>query len=300
MVRVSIVLVNWNSKASTLECLESIQSLNLKEINLLTIVVDNGSTDGSLGPIQQKFPKTKIIETGSNLGFSKGSNIGIVHGLNQKSDYIWLLNNDTVVHKLALQELIKGLSDLKAGIAGSKIYFYPKREFHFNRYSEKDRGKVLWYAGGTIDWFNLYAFHRGVDEIDSGQYDEVQTTDFVSGCSMFVKAEIFKRIGFLDELFYLYLEDVDFCIRAKKTGWALLFVPKSIIWHKNSGSSGVGSNLHQYYMTRNRLLVGMRYASLRTKVALLREGLAYILRGPAVRRKAILHGLLHRYGRQTL
>lgn len=285
MMRVAIILVNWNGKEDTLACLASLRSL-------LTIVVDNGSTDDSVSVIRKKFPDVEVIKTGKNLGFAGGNNVGIRRALEAGVEFVWLLNNDTVADNNALAALVRSFDDERVGIAGSKIYFEAGREYHHDRYTRKDRGRVLWYAGGIIDWDNMYASHRGVDEVDRGQYDLAEETPFVTGCSMMIRKEVFDHIGLLDERFFAYLEDLDFCLRAEKAGYKLLYVPQSVIWHKNAGSSGVGSDTHQYYMTKNRLIVGFRYAPIRTRFALIRESARTLVFGPSIRRKAILDALL--------
>jgi GT2 family glycosyltransferase len=292
MPHVAIILVNWNGKNDTIACLASIFSLLTSHFSLLTIVVDNGSDDNSVEVIRKKFPRVEVIEAGGNMGFTGGNNLGIKRALETGAQFVWLLNNDTVVDKNALTSLVDAFDDGRVGIAGSKIYFRTGHEYHKDRYIKKDLGRVLWYAGGVIDWQNMYAAHRGVDEVDRGQYDEIEETQFVTGCSMMIRRNVFDRIGLLDGRFFAYLEDVDFCLRAGRAGFILRYVPWSVVWHNNAGSSGgVGSRIHEYYMTRNRLIVGMRYASIRTKAALLREAMRMLVSGPAVRRKAVLDAI---------
>lgn len=288
MTKVAIILVNWNGKADTLDCLASLGKFKVKSLKLKVIVVDNGSTDDSVAVIGKKFPGVEVIETGENLGFTGGNNIGIRRALEAGADFVWLLNNDTIVDRYALSALVDVCKDASVGVAGSKIYFAAGHEYHKDRYAKNDLGHVLWYAGGVIDWKNMYASHRGVDEIDTGQYDRAEDTPFVTGCSMMIRSDVIGKVGLLDERFFAYLEDVDFCLRAKKIGYKLLYVPKSIVWHKNAGSSVVGSQTHQYYMTRNRLFVGMHWAPVRTKFALIREAVRFIIGGPAIRRRAVI------------
>lgn len=298
MVNVAITLVNWNGKNDTLVCLASLGKLKAQSLKLKIIVVDNGSTDDSVAVIRKKFPDIEVIETGKNLGFAGGNNAGIRYALEHGAQYVWLLNNDTIVDKNALVALLDAIKQNAVGIAGSKIYFAPGREYHKERYRENDRGRVLWYAGGVIDWRNMYASHRGVDEVDMGQYDAQELTPFVTGCSMMVRRNVFETVGLLDEKFFAYLEDLDFCLRAKRAGYTLKYAPQSVVWHKNAGASGVGSTTHQYYMTRNRLLVGMRYATLRTKVALMREAMSNVVTGSSLIRRAVLDWALRRYGKK--
>ena len=294
---VFVIILNWNGASDTCACLASLEKSKVKSQKSKVIVVDNGSIDDSVATIRKNFPNVEVIETGKNLGFAGGNNIGIRRALEDGADFVWLLNNDTFVDTNALVSLVDAFKGDNVGVAGSKIYFAPGREYHHERYKEKDRGHVLWYAGGIIDWNNMYASHRGVDEVDKGQYGDVEETPFVTGCSMMVKKEVFEKIGLLDEKFFAYLEDLDFCLRARRAGYKFLYVPQSVIWHKNAGSSGVGSDTHQYYMTRNRLLVGFRYAPMRTKLALAREALRFGLIGQSINRKAVVDALIGRWGK---
>lgn len=298
MTTVAIILVNWNGKNDTLSCLESLKKVSMgQRVNVSVIVVDNGSTDDSVVTIKKNFPEVEVIETRENIGFAGGNNVGIRRALEDRFDFVWLLNNDTIVHEQAVSALIDACGLSSVGIAGSKIYFAPGREYHKRRYTHKERGRVLWYAGGLIDWENMYASHRGVDEVDNGQYDATEETLFVTGCSMMIKRQVFENIGLLDEKFFAYLEDLDFCLRAKAAGYRLKYVPPSVVWHTNAGSSGVGSDTHQYYMTRNRLLVGMRYAGLRTKFALIREALRFAILGPPICRRAVMDAMIGKWGK---
>ncbi len=218
--------------------------------------------------------------TYKNLGYAGGNNLGIKKALKDKADFIFLINNDTILDQKILIELIKASSlNKEIGILAPKIYFAPGYEFHQERYQKKDKGKVIWYAGGLIDWQNIIAFHRGVDEVESGQYDFSCPTDFASGCAMLIKKEVFRKVGFFDERYFLYLEDVDFCLKAQRKGFKIIFVPQAKLWHANAGSSQVGGPLHDYYLTRNRLLFGFKYARFRTKMALIRESLRILLKG---------------------
>jgi GT2 family glycosyltransferase len=151
---ISLVLVNWNGKNDTLTCLKSLEHLEKGDHHVHIIVVDNGSTDGSVAAISEKYPTVNIIESPDNTGFTGGNNLGIELALTQEADIVWLLNNDTHVDPKALLPLITELSTKDVGIVGSKIYFMHGREFHKDRYKDSEKGKVLWYAGGVIDWKN--------------------------------------------------------------------------------------------------------------------------------------------------
>jgi len=281
-----LIILNWNGWRMTLNCLESVAKVKTEGFGLEVVVVDNGSTDDSVEQIKKLMNSQvnelniKLIENKENLGFVEGNNIGIKYALKQGADFVCLLNNDTRVKPDFLIELLKAASaDKKIGVVGGKIYFEKGFEFHHDWYKKTDLGKVIWYAGGLIDWNNVYSSHRGVDEVDQGQYDQIEETDFVTGCLMLIKSEVFQKIGLLDEKYYLYCEDNDFCQRAKKAGFKLIYAPKAIVWHLNAGSSRSGSDLQDYFMTRNRLLFGFHWAPWRARIALLKESLKHLFFG---------------------
>ncbi len=295
---IAVILVNWNGKQDTLTCLESLKKVDLKSNSLSITVVDNGSIDDSVSVIKKRFPEVRVIAAGKNLGFTGGNNIGIRHALQNNTDLIWLLNNDTIVDKNVLS-FTRTFDDETVGAAGCKIYFAPGHEFHHDRYKESERGKVFWYAGGLVDWNNMYASHRGVDEVDHGQYDALQETPFITGCSFVIRSEVIQKVGMLDDIYYLYLEDLDWNLRIHRAGWKTMYIPSSIVWHVNAGSSGrPGNPVHEYYFTRNRLILGMRYAPLRTKFALLREAIKFLFTASVIRRKAVIDWFFGRFGKQ--
>ncbi len=292
------IIVNWNGIADTLNCLESLSNINNAYANLTVLVVDNGSTNDSVAQIHKKYPDVAVLETGENLGFTGGNNVGFDYALSHNADFIWMLNNDTMVQNEVLS-FVKNFDDPKVGACGSKIYFAKGHEYHFDRYTDSERGSVLWYAGGIMDWNNIFASHRGVDEVDKGQYDESEVTPFITGCSFIVRADVVRKVGKLDDAYYLYLEDLDWSLRIQKAGYKTLYVPSSTLWHVNAGSSGKpGNPTHEYYFTRNRLLLGFRYASARTKFALVREAVRFFFGSSAIRRKAVTDALLGKFGKQ--
>lgn len=273
MTKVAIIIINWNKPNMTVDTVNSVLQINHKNFNYQIFLVDNGSSDNSVSIFQQEFtsnPKIKIISNSTNLGFVGGNNTVIKQILKLDFSHILLLNNDVIVDPDFLNQLVKNTS--KYSLLGPKIYFAPGYEYHHDRYTKKERGKVIWFAGGQIDWNNIYGSHIGVDDVDQGQYDQINNkVDFLTGCCLLVQKEVFEKIGFLDEKFFMYLEDADFCQRAKKNGFNLAYIPKSKIWHINSGSSKTGGDLQNYFLTRNRLLFGFRYAKFKTKLALIKE-----------------------------
>lgn len=300
MIKVAIVILHFAEKKQTLSCLLSINKLEAKGLKTEVIVVNNNPKE-NLHDLETKFNKFSFLETGKNLGYAAGNNFGIRKALKEKPDFVFVINNDTVLDEKILLNLIEfAKTDKKIGILGPKIYFAPGDEFHKERYQVKDQGKVIWYAGGLIDWLNIVSSHRGVDEIDHEQYDTPMETDFVSGCAMLVKKEVWEKIGFFDERFFLYWEDVDFCQRARKAGFKIVFVPQAKLWHANAGSSEVGGVLHDYYMTRNRLLFGIRYTRFKTKLALFKQSLKIIFQGRPWQKIGVRDFYLRKFGQGSL
>jgi len=281
--KVSIIILTWNSIGLTLEVLKDIGKLDTKGILIETIVVDNGSTDKTQEKLRgYKLPNMpfKLIRNKENLGFAEGNNIGMRDALKRGTDYVLLMNNDVIVPRNLVVQLIKvAENDNKIGLLAPKMYFAKGYEFHKKRYSNKDLGKVIWYAGGMIDWDNIYSSHKGVDEVDKGQYDKQEETDVVNGACALIRKEVIKNVGYLDKNLFLYWEDADYSQRARKKGWKVVYTPKTHLWHKVAQASGIGSDLNDYFLTRNRMIFGMRYARLRTKLALIRESFKLLVSG---------------------
>lgn len=299
----AVVIANYYGYEDTHACLTSLQAVDGKDgmhVVVVNVVDENRASDDGV-KLKKEFPFIHLLET-SNRGFSASYNAGLSEAMTQwNPEYLVLLNNDTRVDKQLFSELLKFAQE-KPGLAlyTPKIYFEKGYEFHKAAYTDKERGKVIWYAGGFIDWKNVYAWHRGVDEVDMGQFDTPWETQFASGCCLVLSADTYKKLGKLREEYFLYYEDTDFSVRAKRAGAKLWYVPEARVWHRNSGSSGSGSDLHVYYQTRNRLLFGWRFAPLRTKLALMKEALRMIKAGKPAEREAVRDAFLHRFGRRKV
>lgn len=292
-LKIAIIVLNYNGRKDTLECIRSLAKVQKDNFLVETIVVDNGSDDGSAKAFV-KLRGIKLILNDRNLGYSGGNNVGIKKALSLGADYIFVLNNDTLVDKNILISLVHAAS--AGDIISPKIYFAPGFEFHKGRYQKSELGKVIWYAGGAIDWPNIIGQHLGVDEVDKGQFSQMKEIDLATGAAMFVKRAVFEKTGLFDEKYFLYLEDMDFCVRAKKAGFKIIFEPGAIVWHKNASSSGgSGSPLQDYFITRNRLLFAARYAKLKTKLAVLRQILGQI--NQKTKRMALLDFVTFNFGK---
>jgi GT2 family glycosyltransferase len=234
---VYIIILNWNGWHDTVACVESCRKLTWRNYRIL--VVDNASSDGSEEILRKRLADVEIIQTGANLGFAGGNNVGIRHALDSGGDYVWLLNNDAEAAPEALTALVEEMErEPSAGIAGSKIYFH-------------DDPRRIWFAGGSWEKGRLRLRHRGANRLDEGQYDEGGEIGSVSGCSMLVRSAAIREIGLMEESYFLYWEDTEWCARGREKGYRVLFVPASHIWHKVSASAGQGSFSQHYYSTRN-------------------------------------------------
>lgn len=235
-----IIIINWNRKDDTLECLESVKKINYR--NYSTIVVDNGSSDGSQEVIKKNHPWAMFIEIGENLGFAEGNNVGIRVALADGAEYIFLLNNDAIIDPNALQSLIEfAETQPDIGIVGPKILFYgdPNR---------------IWFAGGGLDIVRG-ATHRGIRRIDNGEYDDILETDYITGCALLIKSKVINKVGMLRPEYFLLFEETDWCVRAKEAGYKIYYVPNAKVWHKCSSSfGGALSPIYIYYYVRNNLL----------------------------------------------
>lgn len=239
---VLISILNYNQKVDTLRCLKSLKELNYSNYRIL--LVDNNSTDGSIDAVGKEFPEVKIFESKKNLGCAGGRNVGIDYFLNNTdAEYLFLLDNDAIVSSNILEELVKAFkSDGKMGIVGMKVYYL-------------NEPNKFWFAGGAkINWSKGNFYNSGQGEIDYGQFDNGKDIDSVPGGFTFIKKVALEKIGKLDERYFIYYEDPDWCLRVKKAGFKISFAPKAIAWHNRSSSLGMESANFYYYRTRNRLL----------------------------------------------
>ncbi len=244
--KVSIVILNWNQKDKTLACLRSLKKISYPCYEV--VLVDNGSTDDSVNAVKEEFPEIEIIENKRNLGVAGGRNVGINYVQEKGTDYVLLLDNDTIVDKDFITEMVKvGEEDERVGILTGKIYFY----------SEPDK---IWCAGCSLSLYRRHMRAIGYDEIDRGQYDEMREVDHVAGCCLMIKKKVIDEIGLLDQNFIEYFtEDTDWCLRAKKKGYKVVYVPRSKIWHHVVRKTSVNER-YWYLQGRNMMWLMRKHA----------------------------------------
>lgn len=301
MKKVFAIAINFNKEEVTRKWLDSMLKVKAPSFTLEIVIIDNASNVPFTLERHQQKKNVHVIHNKDNAGFTGGNNIGIQFALDNGADDILIINNDTFVDQNLVLELLKVLdSNPKIGLTTAKIYFAKGHEYHKDRYEKDDLGKVFWYAGGYTDWANVRSIHRGVDEVDHGQYDTPVSIGFASGCCMLIKRKVLEKVGFFDKRGFMYFEDAILCERIRRAGFEIWYVPTAKMWHLNAASTGgSGNELQDYFLTRNQMLFGMMFAPLRSKIALIRQSLRYLIGGRPMQKKGIRDFYLGRFGKGT-
>lgn len=242
--KIGIILVNYNSYKHTIECIKSIEQCNYNNFEIY--IIDNASADKSkiyLKPLENSY--IFYIQNNSNVGFAGGNNIGIDFAIKRKVDFILLLNNDTILDKYCLDNLVKFYKshlNENIGILSGLILNYYNRD-------------VIWYAGGKISKLKGDAISKYFGEqLNRHILKSSINETFASGCCMFIPVLLLTKGIRMDEKYFLYYEDADFCNYIISKGYKIAFVCDSVIYHKESVSAKKNSLLYVYYFTRNRLI----------------------------------------------
>ncbi len=238
---VGIIILNWNGWKDTFACLDSLKALNYP--NARVVLVDNGSSEAPPEDPRACYPDIEYLSLPENLGFVGGNNTGIRRAQELGADYVLLLNNDTEVAPDFLHLLVETAeSDSRIGMVGPTIYYYSLPD-------------VIWSAGGEVDRLRGDTRQLGVDEAERGQYGQTpRPVDWITGCALLVKVSAIEQIGELDERFFAYYEEAEWCARARRAGYRVVHDPRAKVWHKISQQRREASPVVNYYMTRNRLL----------------------------------------------
>jgi GT2 family glycosyltransferase len=229
-LQINVLVLNWNNWKDTNECLASLQALDYGDWSV--IVLDNGSTDGSVPRIRERFPDVEIMELGENLGYAKGNNAGIRAALERGAEYVWLLNNDATVDPRALRALVeKAEGDQKIGAVGSAIYSMTHPE------------QLQSWGGGHVS--RIGRSHHFTGPVSD------ERVQFLTGASLFLRCSAVKSVGLLDEGFFMYWEDADYCFRMRRAGWKLAVSGDSKVWHKEQGTIGKRSERLDFQFSKS-------------------------------------------------
>jgi GT2 family glycosyltransferase len=243
-----VIILNWNSKDMTAECIRSLLAMNTREYD--TIVVDNGSRDGSVEYLRREFPQIVVLPQDRNLGFAAGCNVGMKEALKRGAEYVLPLNNDTVVDANMIEALLEvAEKHPSAAIVSPKIYFY-------------DSPNRFWWAGGSFSLWTGIPKHAGRKDRDNGQFEATRTLDWATGCAALIRCEALKRVGLFEEHLFGNGEDLDFSLRVRRAGFEIWFAPQAKVWHKEGVDyrKNAGENLRTFMGTRNMLWIMRKYA----------------------------------------
>jgi hypothetical protein len=236
--KICVILLNWNGKTDTIECLNSLRKCSYGKFT--AIVVDNGSTDGSIQAIRAAHPSVPIFETRANLGFAGGNNVGIEWALRKPFDWILLLNNDTLVEAGFLEAFLEAAKEhSEAKIFGAKIL----------RYGDRNR---IDHLGGM--WNSVIGEFESLHMGENDREIEGREVDYVCGAALFMHRSVPEAIGLLESKFFLFWEETDYCFRARRKGFHVRTAPHARVWHKVSASFTGGKPHSHYFWWRSRLL----------------------------------------------
>lgn len=242
------VILGWKRQSDTVECVRSLMKADYP--NLGVVLVDNASRDGTPERVKACYPAVNLILNSDNLGFAAGNNVGIEYALRRGAEYVFLLNNDSVVAADALGALVNvGEADWHIGLLTPKIYFY------------HDRAKI-WSAGGRKAKLLPGLARIGFGKDDGPAYDEQREVDYATGCGMLVKSEVFREVGLFDTGYFMYFEDCDLSLRVRRAGYSIVYVPRAIVWHKDRFTTSNTPATKWYYLAKSTVSYCQRYSRL--------------------------------------
>jgi GT2 family glycosyltransferase len=301
--RVALIITAWNQLPATLACLQTVAELDYPLDRLSLWLVDNGSEPALSTAVDEHYPHLNHLHHlrhEQNLGFAGGYNSGLRHALAQQPtyDYFFLLNNDTLLAPDSLRHLVqRAQTNPTWGIITAKIYY-------------ADEPERIWTVGEMVSPLFLDLTTRRQNQLDHGQWDTAQTVDFVPFCGVLLSRRLLMQVGLLDEGFFVYYEDMDYCRRALNAGWQIGLEPQAHIWHAVSSSTGgqwsplyawwLGQSSGRYFRKHGRglrlplILPAKLYTALRHITRLAKQQQWLIIR-------AYSHSLWHgwRYGTAT-
>lgn len=243
--KIAVIILTYRTWETTIQSAEAVLAIKSKHVSLL--LIDNASPNDSEARLRRRFPETAFIQTGSNLGYAGGNNVGITWALSNGFDYVLILNNDCIIDPACIDMMLKAAEqDKNVGMVTPKVY------------AEKN---IISHAGSNFSWKSSYlTSSRGAGQADNGQFDQATESQTATGDCLLVRSQVFKDIGLLDDTYFLYYEDTDFCHRARQAGYNILYQPLAIAVHPGSLSTGgVNKPLGAYYILRNKFYFVWRY-----------------------------------------
>ena len=242
---VAVIIPNWNLRNDLVECLESIKMSSYG--NIITIVVDNGSTDDSVEIVSQKFPEVRLIVSKENQGYAGGVNLGLREGIRLGAHYFFVLNNDTVLPPETISLLITTMEQYpKYGIIAPKVLYFNSPDLTYS-------------LGDKVFPFLPLPVPIGRKKIDHKDNEQIMDFDYLFGCALLIRKEVLESIGLFDTSYFMYYEDADYCWRARAAGFSLARIGYARIYHKGSLSVNKEKPLMIYYRARNRSRFFRRY-----------------------------------------
>ncbi len=297
MPAVWCIVLAYNSIDLTLECLATLRAQDYP--NLYLLVVDNASTDGTVEILRTQAQDVELLPASTNLGYAGGNNLGMRHALAHGADLLFLVNNDTRLNSHCVSALVEEmLREPICGAVGPMVYTW-------------DNWQTISSAGGHVDWAAADAVNVGAGETDQGQYP-ARSVDFVNGCGIMVSKTAVERVGLIDERFFMYWEETDWCLRMHEAGLDVRFQPTAKMQHKAPLTWQQQSPLTLYYMGRNRLFFFARHGRGIQRAGAVMGAAKGLLHGVVQNRRAgncaaseaarqaLVDGVLRRWGRRSL
>jgi GT2 family glycosyltransferase len=230
---VLVAVTVWNQAERTVKCLDDVARLRYPSFRV--VVIDNGSTDDTIARVEASHPEVSVLSTGKNLGTPGGYNTALRHGLDHGYDLIFLINNDILIHRDCLAELVReALQSTEVGLVMPKTYYA----------ADPNR---IWSVGNSLNAYTLDKSAGGDGELDTGQWETAHDIDYAPFCAVLLTRALLEKVGFLDERIFLYYDDMDFCRRARLAGFRLRVAPNAKLWHEVGLSSGGPANPAVWY-----------------------------------------------------
>lgn len=255
--KVAVAVINWNDLASSLRCLASVRQASPETI---LVLVDNGSDEDPRLAVKAECPEVHVVRLDSNCGYAAGCNAGAGAAIDRGAEFVLLLNNDTTIDRDTLPALSHAAELHPNSILAPKIVY-------------ADHPNVVWSAGGTVSGPMLRNEHLG-DQDPTSRWEVSNRVDWATGCALFLSVDLFRRLGPMDEAYFLYLEDVDWCLRGAHLGIETWFVPDAVVRHEVSRTlrAPQWSDHVRYYAYRNRYRLAFRHGSVLTRPIVVADG----------------------------